>query len=369
MTNHHHLNSNTHLSSHEQGEGSHEQGHAAKVPLGERTTSLTSWADRVRVTDSTTRHTLEPIPQKPAGYRLKIPAGMPMLDTNQWSRCMIGFFTGCRLPYHAVNTIARKAWGSHGLEQTPKFQFDRSKISTVSVWIRLKELPLPLRTKQGLSLAASMVGKPQSCDDQTINCRRLDYARLCVELDANLPFIHHFEVESPLTEEPVKVTMEHEWKPARCETCRSFGHNCRHQGLETTREGKREPRDILQREERPMQREGKQIACDVSPMRSVPLLEPCLIRQQDSTIKQPTPNKQMSESSRQSGVGTEGLKHDIEFRHDKTLDNTNPPQPPDGEEVTSTEGENTSIPRKDEDGRTPLVGKKGGRKRREARGL
>ncbi|KAJ6417088.1 hypothetical protein OIU84_002893 [Salix udensis] len=214
-----------------------------------------------------------------------------------------------------------------------------------------------------------MAGKPQSCDDQTINCRRLDYARLCVELDANLPFIHHFEVESPLTEEPVKVTMEHEWKPARCETCRSFGHICRHQGLETTREGKRESRDILQREERPMQREGKQIARDVSPMRSVPLLEPCLIRQHDSTIKQPTPNKQMSESSRQNGVGTEGLKHDIEFRHDKTLDNTNPPQPPDGEEVTSTEGESTSIPRKDEDGRTPLVGKKGGRKRREARGL
>ncbi|KAJ6292968.1 hypothetical protein OIU78_025028 [Salix suchowensis] len=194
MTNHHHLNSNTHLSSHEQGEGSHEQGHAAKALLGERIASPTSWADRVRVTDSTTRHTLEPIPQKPVGYRLKIPAGMPMLDTNQWSRCMIGFFTGCKLLYHAVNTIARKAWGSHGLEHvltlgdgflifcfnkeasvteliekgpwmfggkniilqkwTPKFQFDRSKISIVSVWIRLKGLPLPLWTKQGLSFGS-----------------------------------------------------------------------------------------------------------------------------------------------------------------------------------------------------------------------
>ncbi|KAJ6292966.1 hypothetical protein OIU78_025026 [Salix suchowensis] len=127
----------------------------------------------------------------------------------------------------------------------------------------------------------------------------------------------------------MKVTVEYEWKPGRCETCRSFGHKCHHQGLETAREGKREPRDILKREERPMQREGKQIARDVSPM-SVPLLEPCLIKQQDNTIKQPTPNKQMSERSRQSGAGTEGLNRDTEFRHDKMLDNTNPPQPPDG---------------------------------------
>ncbi|KAB5529712.1 hypothetical protein DKX38_019793 [Salix brachista] len=285
MTNHHHLNSNTHLSSHEHGEGSHEQGHAAKAPLVERTTSPTSWADRVKVTDSTTRHTLEPIPQKPAGYRLKIPAGMPMLDTNQWSRCMIGFFTGCRLPYHAVNTIARKAWGFHGLEQ----------VLTIGDGFLIFHFNTEASVIEVIEKGPWM---------------RLDYARLCVELDANLPFIHHFEVESPLTEELVKVTVEYEWKLARCETCRSFGHNCRHQGLETAREGKRESIDILQREERPMQREGKQIARVVNPMRSVPSLEPCLTRQQDSTIKQPTPNKQMSESSRQNGAGTEGLNRD-----------------------------------------------------------
>ncbi|KAJ6422464.1 hypothetical protein OIU84_027429 [Salix udensis] len=411
MTNHHFPNSNkTHLSLHEHGEGSHEKGHDSTAPPGARTASPTSWADKVRVTDSTTRHTLEPLPQKPAGHRLKIPAEMQMLDTNHWSRCMIGFFTGCRVPYHAVNTIARKAWGSHGLEQvltmgdgflifrfnkeasvteviekgpwmfggkniilqkwTPKFQFDRSKISTLSVWIRLKGLPLPLWTKQGLSMAASMVGKPQSYDDQTINCRRLDYARLCVELDASFPFIHHFEVESPLTEEPVRVTVEYEWKPARCESCRSFGHNCRHQELETAREEKRETEDKHQREERTMQREGKQLARDVSPGRRAPPKEPLLIRQQDSTIKHPIPTKPLSESSKQSGAGTAGLIRDSKFSHD-TLDNNNPPQPPDGEEVTSTQGESSSISRKDEEDRMPPVDrkKKGGRKRREARGL
>ncbi|KAJ6387195.1 hypothetical protein OIU78_016993 [Salix suchowensis] len=195
-----------------------------------------------------------------------IPAGMKMLNVDHWSRCMIGCFTGYRIPYHAVNLIARKVWDSYGLEQvltvadgfyifrftseeevleiiekgpwmfggkniilqkwTPQFQFDRSKIKHVSVWIRLRGLPLPLWTKQGLSMAASMVGKPQSCDEQTINCKRLDFARLCVELDASVPFIRQFEVESPLSTVPVKVTVEYEWKPSRCEACQSFGHKC-----------------------------------------------------------------------------------------------------------------------------------------------
>ncbi|KAJ6740175.1 hypothetical protein OIU79_000333 [Salix purpurea] len=119
-----------------------------------------------------------------------------------------------------------------------------------------------------------------------------------------------------------------------------------------------------------MQREGKQLARDVSPERRVPPIEPLPIRQQDSTIKQPIPTKPLSESSKQSGAGTAGLTRDSKFSHD-TLDNNNPPQPPDGEEDTSTQGESSSISRKDEDDRMPPVDrkKKGGRKRREARGL
>ncbi|KAJ6742872.1 hypothetical protein OIU85_016906 [Salix viminalis] len=174
---------------------------------------------------------------------------------------------GYKLPYHAINTLAKKAWGSHGLEQvlsmydgflvfcfteesaiadimekgpwmfggkniilqkwTPSFQFDRKKIAAVFVWVRLRGLPLPLWTKQGLRLAASMIGKPLSCDEQTMQCSRLDYARLCVELNASFPFVHHFDVISPLTKEPQHVSVDYEWKPPRCESCQSCGHSCR----------------------------------------------------------------------------------------------------------------------------------------------
>lgn len=132
-----------------------------------------TWADRVRITNSTTRHTLEDLPQLPAGTRLVIPADMKMHSMEQWSCCMVGFFTGYKPPYQAINLIARKAWGPHGLEEvltmadgflifrfaieeavskviekgpwmiggkniilqkwTPKFQFDTSRISALPV--------------------------------------------------------------------------------------------------------------------------------------------------------------------------------------------------------------------------------------------
>ncbi|KAB5526630.1 hypothetical protein DKX38_020477 [Salix brachista] len=238
-------------------------------PQGGTTTppgQATTWADKVRVSSSSSRHTLEPLPQKPAGSRLKIPAGMVMHSMDQWRKCIIGFFIGCKMHFHAVSSIAKKAWKTNGMDQvttmadgfyvfrfrteeavgevlergpwmfggkniilqkwSPKFQFDKSRIAVIPVWVRLRGLPLPLWTKQGLSLAASMVGTPLSCDEPTISCSRLDYARLCIELNASLPIIHQFEIESSLSEEPQLVKVDYEWKPPKCDRCQCFGHNC-----------------------------------------------------------------------------------------------------------------------------------------------
>nr|TKR98217.1 hypothetical protein D5086_0000205770 [Populus alba] len=223
-----------------------------------------SWADRVRVTDSSTRFTLEPLPRKPVGHRKT--EEILMENSDQWKCCMIGFFPGFRMPFHAVNSIASRAWHQYGLENVmttangfmifrfntedkmhavlekgpwmfggkniilqqwhPRFQFDKTKISTLPVWVRLHGLPFPLWSKQGLSLAASMVGRPLSCDELTYSCTRLEYARICVEVDAALPFVHNFEIESHLSPTPITVTVEYEWKPTSCEKCKVFGHSC-----------------------------------------------------------------------------------------------------------------------------------------------
>jgi hypothetical protein len=197
---------------------------------------------------------------------MQVSDDMLLENSEQWQRCMVGFFPGFRMPYHAINTIASRVWKQCGLENVtttsngfmifrftteaqmhgvlekgpwmfggknivlqqwhPQIQLDKNKISTLPVWIRLHGLPFPLWSKQGLSLAASMVGRPLSCDESTYSCTRLEYARLCVEIDASLPYVHEFDIESTLSKEPLTVRVEYEWTPSRCAKCCVFGHSC-----------------------------------------------------------------------------------------------------------------------------------------------
>ncbi|KAB5531494.1 hypothetical protein DKX38_018164 [Salix brachista] len=226
-----------------------------------------SWADRVRVTDSSTRFSLEKIPKQPQGGRLTIPEELMSENSSQWTRCLVGFFPGSRPPYHMVNSMAKRVWQHLGLEHTmttgegfylfrlrdeeavqevldrgpwmfggkslvlqqwhPHFKFDKNQITTIPVWLRLRGLPFPLWTKAGLSLVASMVGRPLSCDESTFSCKRLEYARVCVEVDAAHPFVHNFELVIPQSSGTVKVDVEYEWKPSRCKTCKVYGHCCK----------------------------------------------------------------------------------------------------------------------------------------------
>ncbi|KAJ6714827.1 ZINC KNUCKLE CX2CX4HX4C-RELATED [Salix viminalis] len=298
---------------------------------------MATWADKVRVTDATTRHTLEPVPQKPAGSCLKIPAEILQHNLEHWTRCMIGFFTGCRLPYHAVNLIAKKAWSSYGLEQVltmkDAFQFDRRKITKLSVWIRMRGMPLPLWTKKGLSLAASMVGKPLSCDELTISGKRLDYARLCIELDASLPFIHQFEVDSPLTKDPLRV------------------------------EGG--PRN--QPETHP--------ECNTVIIDHIPTAEPVQSQVHEENglenMKHGRPNKAQEEGSKREGPVKEGQCCVSQDSSTATSKNPNPKEVDGDNELSSVQADSQDPSRDDSNAWSPPVvrKKKGGRKWREAKGF
>ncbi|KAJ6674225.1 hypothetical protein OIU85_013149 [Salix viminalis] len=194
-----------------------------------------TWAKKVKVSDSSTRCSLEQLPRQPASSTLKIPRDMQLADEEIWSRCMVGFFVGYKMPFHAVNSIARRIWNPFGLEKVttisndfimfrfsaessiheimakgpwlfrgksiilhkwyPGFQFDRNKINALPVWVRLMGLPFPLWNKQ--------------------------------EVDATVPYVHQFKVESHLSDEPITVEVIYEWKPSRCPKCKVFGHSCK----------------------------------------------------------------------------------------------------------------------------------------------
>ncbi|KAJ6422910.1 hypothetical protein OIU84_023947 [Salix udensis] len=226
-----------------------------------------SWAEKVKISESSTRFQLDPIPRRTQGGQLCIPEEMLLDNLGQWNRCMVGFIPGFKMSHRMVNTIASRVWRSCGLEQVttmnngfmlfrfkteaemqavmergpwlfggkaillqqwyPGYKFDKNRISKLPVWIRLHGLPFPLWSQAGLSLAASMVGRPLSCDSQTYNCQRLEFARLCVEIDAALPKVSSFEVVSPLSSEPITVEVEYEWLPPHCQSCKLYGHSCK----------------------------------------------------------------------------------------------------------------------------------------------
>ncbi|KAJ6317136.1 hypothetical protein OIU78_020254 [Salix suchowensis] len=252
----------------------------------------TSWAEKVRVTDCSSRCQLEQLERQPAGSILHIPKDMALANVDTWQRSMIGFFVSYKMPFYAVNSIANRVWKSYGLEKVtvlengfivfrfsseesmgevlargpwlfggktillqkwhPGFQFDKNKIKTLPVWARLQGLPFPLWNKQGLSLAASMVGTPIACDEATLQCSRMEYARVCIELDATTPPVHRFQVASSLTEEPITVEVVYEWKPSRCSKCKVFGHSCKNPEDKPSKENKGKETTI---EESPLPKE------------------------------------------------------------------------------------------------------------------
>ncbi|KAL9365919.1 hypothetical protein Peur_037118 [Populus x canadensis] len=41
-----------------------------------------------------------------------------------------------------------------------------------------------------------------------------------MEIDATLPYVQEFEINSPLSAEPITVIVDYEWKPSCCDKCK-----------------------------------------------------------------------------------------------------------------------------------------------------
>ncbi|KAJ6734302.1 hypothetical protein OIU79_001545 [Salix purpurea] len=93
-----------------------------------------TWADRVRVTDASTRFKLQNLDKQPSGSRLVIAQESLPETTEQWTRSMVGFFPGYKMPFHAAKSIARRAWEGYGLEQ---FEL-QTPLSTMPTTVRIE---------------------------------------------------------------------------------------------------------------------------------------------------------------------------------------------------------------------------------------
>ena len=63
---------------------------------------------------------------------------------------------------------------------------------------------------------------------QPFSRRRLNYARVCIEIDAQSQLIEEFDLASGLHDDPckdpIKIRVLYQWKPAKCAHCQVFGH-------------------------------------------------------------------------------------------------------------------------------------------------
>jgi hypothetical protein len=68
----------------------------------------TTWADRMKVSNSTTRAKI--------GTILDISNNVIDESVSKLNRYLVGFFPGYKMLYHAVNSIAFQVWKNYGLE-------------------------------------------------------------------------------------------------------------------------------------------------------------------------------------------------------------------------------------------------------------
>ncbi|XVE88838.1 hypothetical protein DITRI_Ditri19aG0100900 [Diplodiscus trichospermus] len=132
-------------------------------------------------------------------------------------------------------------------------------LTRVPFWVHLRNIPLELFTKVGLSYIASAIGSPLYMDRVTAYHERLAYAKLCVEVDVNVEIPRTINVQMK-DGHLVTIFVEVPWHPQKCNMCSTFGHKnkvCPKQSNETkmwvpkkkvdeTVEAKKESVDIRQ---------------------------------------------------------------------------------------------------------------------------
>ncbi|KAJ4831625.1 hypothetical protein Tsubulata_039956 [Turnera subulata] len=95
--------------------------------------------------------------------------------------------------------------------------------STLPVWVQLRQVPLELQTREGLSCIASAVGKPLHMDQDCSKLLNSSRINVCVEVDFSKPLLR--EVPVLLNDEQCCIGVHYPWTPQQCQSCGVWGHH------------------------------------------------------------------------------------------------------------------------------------------------
>lgn len=106
----------------------------------------------------------------------------------------------------------------------PQMCLVKDQLARIPIWVQFYNVPLEYWTAPGLSYVASAVGRPLYADSVTESCKRLSYARVCVEIEVrdSLPSSFCLRLSSG---KEVEIKVQYPWKPLQCLECKVFGHS------------------------------------------------------------------------------------------------------------------------------------------------
>lgn len=96
-------------------------------------------------------------------------------------------------------------------------------IGSIPLWAHLNGLPLDLRTLEGLSFAAGLIGEPKETYEFTKNISDVNIAHVKVEADMTKPLPTLIELRRT-SGEIIPVHVEYPWTPPVCSFCKQIGH-------------------------------------------------------------------------------------------------------------------------------------------------
>ncbi|KAE8682000.1 Pentatricopeptide repeat-containing protein [Hibiscus syriacus] len=157
----------------------------------------------------------------------------------KWDCVVVGQFIGDAPNFGYMQRIVEILWGkaSHvknghwHIQNKPlvlrkwepnlrKLDFD---LKRMPVWVQLYNVPLELFSRVGLSYIASAVGNPLYMDYVTASKERLEFAKVCVEVEAGE--VIHEVIHVVLRDGSIaRIRVYAPWFPKICLQCNTFGH-------------------------------------------------------------------------------------------------------------------------------------------------
>lgn len=223
-----------------------------------------NWASLFKAQAPSKSMRLQHFPELQKGKAAVIDLEDSDVDTNSWDNCLLGYFLDGKMPYNLLCATARSVWKENApmsikqigtcyffefrdeacklqvLEGGPYFFSRRYLVltdwrrmlvpttehpPTIPAWVKLHKLPLECWTESSFSRIASSIGKPIHVDEATAGRKRLDFARVCVEISAKDELPEEIVVRA--NGETAAIRVEYQWLPPKCPECKVFGHKCR----------------------------------------------------------------------------------------------------------------------------------------------